>query len=57
MRIHESARIWGFRKFALLAAAIMSGGSVWAQADKKDGASMPPEQAQLIQAWARSLAV
>src|ERR1035441_4619146 len=57
-RINGSARTSGFRKIALFAAAIMASGSVWAQAAMKDAtAGMPPEQAQLIQAWARSTAV
>src|ERR1039457_4827305 len=56
-RISGNARTSGFGKFALFAAAIMACGSVWAQADKKAAPSLPPEQAQLIQAWARSLAV
>ncbi len=53
-----------FRSMALLsvlaftAASLTGSGPVWAQTTTKDAsASMPPEQAKLIQAWARSTSV
>ena len=48
------------RLIVLLSSLALSAASItgaWAQTDKKEAPGMPPEQAKLIQAWARSTSV